>query len=108
MLWRAQADTRRAPRAPGGTLQSGERACRAAEIFFRATDREGLRNTATGPEPHPARFSPLYRTDEEWAAEISNGTVHAVMHLTWVERSEGVFQGQMGVYVKPRGRLGAA
>jgi hypothetical protein len=53
-------------------------------------------------------FRPLYRTEDEWAAEISNRTVHAVMHLGWVDQGEGRYQGQMGVYVKPRGRLGAA
>jgi hypothetical protein len=31
-----------------------------------------------------------------------------VMHLGWVDQGEGRYQGQMGVYVKPRGRLGAA
>jgi hypothetical protein len=69
-----------------------------------------LRNTAEGPHLHPRdfTFTPLYRTDTEWAAELSNRTVHAVMHLAWVERAEGRYQGQMGVYVKPRGRLGAA
>ncbi len=69
-----------------------------------------LRNTAEGPHLHPRdfAFTPLYRTDTEWAAELSNRTVHAVMHLAWVERQDGRYQGQMGVYVKPRGRLGAA
>ena len=33
-------------------------------------------------------------------------TVHAVMHLAWVDRGHGRYQGQMAVYVKPRGRLG--
>src|SRR5271169_1345960 len=42
----------------------------------------------------------------EFAAELSNQTVHAVMHLAWVDRGEGHYQGQMAVYVKPRGRLG--
>lgn len=51
-------------------------------------------------------FVPIYRTDEEWAAEISNSTVHGILHVGWVERREGVYGGQMGVYVKPRGRLG--
>jgi hypothetical protein len=53
-------------------------------------------------------FSPLYRTDTEWAAEISNGTVHGVLHLAWVERGGGRYQAEMGVYVKPRGTLGRA
>jgi hypothetical protein len=71
---------------------------------------EDLRNTdtATGPDLSPYGFTPLYRTDVEWAAELSNRTVHAVMHLAWVPEGEDRYRGQMGVYVKPRGRLGAA
>lgn len=69
---------------------------------------EDLRNTATGLDLSSYGFLPLYRTDVEWAAEISNRTVHAVMHLAWVEQGEGRYRGQMGVYVKPRGKLGAA
>ncbi|HEY5286558.1 MAG TPA: DUF2867 domain-containing protein [Solirubrobacteraceae bacterium] len=69
---------------------------------------EDLRGTATGTELGTRDFTPLYRTDVEWAAEISNKTVHAVMHLAWVEQGAGRYQGQMGVYVKPRGRLGTA
>lgn len=53
-------------------------------------------------------FRPLYRTDDEFAAELSNQTVHAVMHLAWADQGEGRYQGQMAVYVKPRGRLGEA
>ena len=53
-------------------------------------------------------FVPLYRTDDEWAAEISNRTVHAVLQLAWVDRGGGAFAGRMGIYVKPRGRFGAA
>ena len=69
---------------------------------------EDLRDSATGPDLRSTSFTTLYRTDVEWAAELSNRTVHAVMHLAWVEQGEGLYQGQMGVYVKPRGRLGAA
>jgi len=69
---------------------------------------EDLRDTATGLDLRSTSFTPLYRTDVEWAAELSNRTVHAVMHLAWVEKGEGVYQGQMGIYVKPRGRFGAA
>jgi hypothetical protein len=69
---------------------------------------EDLRNTARGPDLSSSSFLPLYRTDVEWAAELSNRTVHAVMHLAWVEKGGGRYQGQMGVYVKPRGRFGAA
>jgi hypothetical protein len=51
-------------------------------------------------------FVPLYRTNVEFAAEISNKTVHGVMHLAWVDQGEGRYQGQMAVYVKPRGLFG--
>jgi hypothetical protein len=51
-------------------------------------------------------FTPLYRTDDEWAAEISNATVHGVLHLAWVEQRDGRYRAQMSVYVKPRGKLG--
>jgi hypothetical protein len=69
---------------------------------------EDLRNTATGLDLSTYGFLPLYRTDVEWAAELSNRTVHAVMHLAWVEKGKGLYQGQLGVYVKPRGKFGEA
>jgi hypothetical protein len=51
-------------------------------------------------------FEPLYRTDDEFAAEISNQTVFGVLHLAWVDRGAGRHQAQMAVYVKPRGAFG--
>jgi hypothetical protein len=51
-------------------------------------------------------FVPLFRTETEYAAEVSNATVHGVMHLAWVPQDEGTYQGQMAVYVKPRGWFG--
>jgi hypothetical protein len=80
------------------------------ETTLRARLPEDLRDTniATGPDLSSYGFTPLYRTDVEWAAELSNRTVHAVMHLAWVPEGEDRYRGQMGVYVKPRGRLGAA
>ena len=67
---------------------------------------DDLRDTAADPRLDFAPFSPLYRTDVEFAAELSNRTVHSVMHLAWVDEDEGRYSGQMAVYVKPRGRLG--
>jgi hypothetical protein len=67
---------------------------------------DDLRGTATGLSFASLPFEPLYRTDDEFAAEISNRTVHGVMHLAWADRREGSYQGQMAVYVKPRGSLG--
>jgi hypothetical protein len=67
---------------------------------------DDLRNTATDLEFDALPFEPLYRTEVEFAAELSNRTVHGVMHLAWVDRGEGRYQGEMAVYVKPRGPFG--
>jgi hypothetical protein len=75
-----------------------------SETSLAARLPDDLRNTDADFGPLP--FSPLYRTDVEAAAELSNQTVHGVVHLAWVDRGEGRYQGQMAVYVKPRGRFG--
>jgi uncharacterized protein DUF2867 len=67
---------------------------------------DDLRDTAADLDFGSLPFVPLYRTDVEFAAELSNRTVHGVMHLAWVEQGEGRYQGQMAVYVKPRGAFG--
>jgi len=67
---------------------------------------EDLRGTATGVHFGALPFALLYRTELEFAAEISNPTVHGVLHLGWIERGSGRYQGQMAVLVKPRGRFG--
>lgn len=79
-----------------------------AETSLSARVPDDLRDTVTRHiVVSGTKFVPIYRTDDEWAAEISNSTVHAVMHLAWVEEGEDLYRGQMGVYVKPRGRFGA-
>ena len=65
-----------------------------------------LRGTAVDVALGSVPFKALYRTDVEFAGEISNQTVHAVIHLAWVDQGAGRFAGQMAVYVKPRGLLG--
>ncbi|HEY3865744.1 MAG TPA: DUF2867 domain-containing protein [Solirubrobacteraceae bacterium] len=67
---------------------------------------DDLRDTATDLHFASLPFTTLYRTDVEFAAEISNRTVHGVMHLAWVDQGAGIYQGQMAVYVKPRGPFG--
>jgi hypothetical protein len=80
--------------------------CEDTETSLAARLPEDLRGTAAGLDLRSTDFTPLYRTEVEWAAELSNRTVHAVMHLAWAEQGEDLYRGQMGVYVKPRGRLG--
>jgi hypothetical protein len=67
---------------------------------------EDLRNTAADVHFASLPFIPLYRTENEFAAEVSNQTVHGVMHLAWVELGDDRYQAQMAVYVKPRGLFG--
>jgi hypothetical protein len=67
---------------------------------------DDLRNTAADVDFGSLPFVPLYRTEDEFAAEVSNQTVHGVLHLAWVDHGDGHYQGQMAVYVKPRGPLG--
>lgn len=69
---------------------------------------EDLRGTAADLRFASLPFVSLYRTDTEFAAEISNQTMHGVMHLAWADRGHGRYQGQMAVYVKPRGLFGKA
>ena len=50
---------------------------------------------------------PLYLLGDEFAAEIANRTVRAVMHAGWVPDGSGAYRGQLAVLVKPDGMLGA-
>ena len=65
-----------------------------------------LRDGPAGPEFDRLPFSSVFLTKNEFAAEMSNRTCHAVMHLTWVPDGTGGYRGQMAVLVKPNGRLG--
>jgi hypothetical protein len=80
---RLPADLLEAPRGPDLRAAPG-----------RVVDLEG-----------PPVFSSVYQTHDEWAAEMSNKTVHAVLHIGWVpdDFSGGDYHAQMAVLVKPNG-----
>jgi hypothetical protein len=70
---------------------------------------EDLRDT--DPPPFAALpFRSLYVTDEEFAAEIANRTMHGVMHLGWVPSPTAPdrYRVQMAVLVQPNGLTGKA
>jgi hypothetical protein len=67
-----------------------------------------LRDGPLGPEFKTLPFTSVYLTDAEWAAELANRTVHAVMHIGWVPDDAGGYRGQMAVLVKPNGLYGRA
>ena len=60
------------------------------------------------PEFDALPFKTLYLTEDEWAAEGANKTMHGVMHIGWVPDGDGGWRGQMAVLVKPNGPLGGA
>jgi len=67
-----------------------------------------LRDGPPGPEFDALPFTSLYRTDDEWAAEIANRTMHGVLHLGRIPDEKGGFRAQMAVLVKTNGLLGDA
>ena len=69
---------------------------------------EDLRAAPTGPGFDALPFASLYQLENEWAAEMANRTVHAVMHIGWVPDESGRYHGQMAVLVKPTGLFGTA
>ncbi|MFV0131501.1 DUF2867 domain-containing protein [Streptomyces sp. HMX112] len=66
-----------------------------------------LREGPRGPDPRSVPFTSVYQLHDEWAAEMANRTVHAVMHIGWVPDGAGGYRGQMAVLVKPNGLFGA-
>jgi hypothetical protein len=67
-----------------------------------------LRDGPTGPSFEALPFNSLYLTEDEWAAEIANRTMHGVMHIGRVPDQAGGYRAQMAVLVKPNGLLGDA
>jgi hypothetical protein len=66
-----------------------------------------LRDTGA-PQLQSLPFASLYLTEDEFAAEIANSTMHGVMHLGLVADEAGGRTGQMAVLVKPNGLFGGA
>jgi hypothetical protein len=67
-----------------------------------------LRDTCADTESGELGFRPLFATEDEWAAEIANQTVHGVLHVGWVRDGSDEYRGQMAILVRPNGLLGQA
>ncbi len=65
-----------------------------------------LRDGPSGPEFDGLPFKSLYLTDDEWAAEIANRTMHGVLHIGRVPDGTDSYRAHMAVLVKPNGLLG--
>ncbi|WP_405056744.1 DUF2867 domain-containing protein [Kribbella sp. NBC_01505] len=53
-------------------------------------------------------LEPVYELEREAVGEIANKTVHALMHLGWMQGDGGDFELRMAVLVKPNGSFGRA
>jgi hypothetical protein len=60
------------------------------------------------PEFGAVPFAPLYLTEDEFAAETANRTMHGVLHLGRVPDGAHSYRAQLAVLVKPNGLLGNA
>jgi hypothetical protein len=79
---------------------------RVQTLRDRLTADLGARPAVLATNKYP--FDPLYVTDDEFAMEIANQTVHGVLHVGWVADATGGFRGQMAVLVRPNGVMGHA
>lgn len=63
---------------------------------------------APKPDFDALPFCSLYMTDDEFAAETANRTVHGIMHIGRVPDEAGGYHAEMAVLVKPNGLFGNA
>jgi len=84
--------------------------CKETSLIERLTKEEAEKNLA---EPEPVRnyeglgsFRTVYLYENEWLSELSNNTVHALMHLGWIHKSGNFYTAQLAVYTKTRGLMG--
>jgi hypothetical protein len=65
-----------------------------------------LRDASRGLDSDRMPLKAVYELDTESARELVNKTVHAVMHLGWIQGANGDYELRMAVLVKPNGRFG--
>ncbi len=53
-------------------------------------------------------FRLVYLFENESLLELSNDTVHALLHMGWIKKESGLFTATLAVYVIPRGISGRA
>lgn len=83
--------------------------CSETSIRSRLSEEDEERNHIAAKDLQTDDLGPFraaYLYENERLDEISNDTVHALMHIGWVKKQEGRYTAQLAVYVKPRGRIG--
>jgi len=74
--------------------------CTETSVAERLTDEDRQRDRAR-EEKAVANFRPIYLFDDESLQEISNKTIHALLHLSWMGGDPPV--ARLAIYVKHRG-----
>jgi hypothetical protein len=92
----------------GALLGWDEPDCGVGSRVATLHDRLPVDLAGGGPEFAALPFTSLYLTDDEFAAEVANKTMHGVMHIGAVADEDGSFRAQMAVLVKPNRRFGHA
>lgn len=72
-------------------------------VRARLTDDDRGRDLGTFPAMVGGAFEPVYAFADEALLEIANRTIHALLHLSWVETAAGRRGVVLAVYVKSRG-----
>jgi hypothetical protein len=77
--------------------------CRETRVRARLSDADRGRDTGALPPRVGGAFEAVYAFADEALLEISNRTIHALLHLSWVAQESGRHSVVLAVYVKSRG-----
>lgn len=85
--------------------------CRETSLKARLTAYDIGKKLKTGSaiqiDESGLAFLPVYLLKNESLHELSNDTVHALIHFGWILKDNGFYTATLSIYVKSRGRLGA-
>ncbi len=83
--------------------------CAETSIRSRLSEEDEERNHIAAKDLSAKDLRPfraVYLYENERLDELSNDTVHGLMHIGWVKKQKNYYTAQLAVYVKPRGRVG--
>ncbi|MBI3585552.1 MAG: DUF2867 domain-containing protein [Ignavibacteriales bacterium] len=83
--------------------------CTETTVKSRLT-REELEKSKTGKaiklNTTDLEFRPVYLFQDESLHEISNDTVHGLIHIGWIKKNDNYYTASLAIYVIPRGMYG--
>ncbi len=72
-------------------------------VRARLDEHDRARDLGVLPPTVGTAFEPVYAFEDEALLEIANRTIHALLHLSWIEGRAGRSDVALAVYVKSRG-----